>query len=91
MNVFKSCGIMFDMSRDGVMKVDALKKYIKVVSQMGIDTIYLYLEDTYELKDYPMFGYMRGRYSHEEYRLSVSFLVLCGRLCGSYPLYLVER
>lgn len=66
MNVFKSCGIMFDMSRDGVMKVDALKKYIKVVSQMGIDTIYLYLEDTYELKDYPMFGYMRGRYSHEE-------------------------
>ena len=75
MSVFKSCGVMLDMSRDGVMTVEALKEYITVISKMGFDTVYLYMEDIYELKDYPMFGYMRGRYTHEELKEIDSFCV----------------
>jgi len=33
---------------------------------MGHDTLMLYTEDTYEIPEYPYFGYMRGRYSQTE-------------------------
>jgi len=33
---------------------------------MGYSTVQLYTEDTYEIKEYPYFGYLRGRYSAEE-------------------------
>lgn len=66
MGVFKSCGVMLDMSRDGVMTVEALKRYIVQLRKMEFNTLYLYMEDTYELPGYPMFGAMRGRYSMEE-------------------------
>ena len=68
MSVFKKCGVMLDMSRDGVMKVSALKKFIDVLSKIGMNAVYIYLEDTYEIKGYPMFGYMRGRYTIDELR-----------------------
>ena len=35
---------------------------------MGYQEVYLYTEDTYDLPDYPFFGYMRGKYSPEEIR-----------------------
>ena len=35
---------------------------------MGLDTLMLYTEDTYEVPEYPYFGYMRGRYSQAEIR-----------------------
>jgi len=31
-----------------------------------LNTLMLYTEDTYEVKEYPYFGYMRGRYTEEE-------------------------
>ena len=33
---------------------------------MGYNQLYLYTEDTYEIKDEPYFGYMRGRYTENE-------------------------
>src|SRR5699024_6514128 len=35
---------------------------------MGFDSAMLYMEDTYEVKEEPYFGYMRGRYSEGELR-----------------------
>ncbi len=78
MSVFKSCGVMFDMSRCGVMSVSTLEKYIPLMSKMGIDTFYAYMEDTYELKDCPFFGYMRGRYSENELRAIDKICSDCG-------------
>lgn len=66
MSVFKNCGIMIDMSRDAVMTLPALKNYIDIIAKLGYDTLYLYMEDMYELMEYPMFGYMRGRYTQQE-------------------------
>ena len=59
---------MIDMSRDAVMNIQSLKKYITYLGKMGYNAVMLYTEDTYEVEGEPFFGYMRGRYSVEELR-----------------------
>lgn len=61
-------GIMFDCSRNGVLKVDTVKKLIRLAALMGYNMVLLYLEDTYTIENRPYFGYLRGRYSQEELR-----------------------
>lgn len=63
---FNMTGSMIDLSRNAVLKVDELKDYILMSARMGLNTILLYMEDTFEVKSYPYFGYMRGRYTQEE-------------------------
>ena len=59
-------GVMIDMSRNSVMSVEALKRYLPLLKKMGYNMAMLYTEDTYEVDGEPYFGYMRGRYSKEE-------------------------
>lgn len=61
-----SLGVMIDLSRNAVMKIDALKRFLEILKKMGYNTVFLYMEDTYEVIDEKYFGYMRGRYSIEE-------------------------
>ena len=63
-----SLGLMQDMSRNAVMSVPAVKRLLRQLALMGYDSMMLYTEDTYELPDYPYFGYMRGRYTLAEMR-----------------------
>ena len=63
---FNKFGVMVDCSRNAVMTVDQLKKFITVISKMGYNQVHLYMEDTYEVDGEPYFGYMRGRYSKAE-------------------------
>lgn len=65
---FKTCGCMIDVSRNGVMRTDAVKQYINCMAALGMNMLMLYTEDTYEIEEYPYFGYLRGRYSCEELR-----------------------
>ena len=62
----KRLGTMIDCSRNAVMNVESLKRWVDVTSDMGYNSLLLYIEDTYEVDDNPYFGYMRGRYSQEE-------------------------
>ena len=64
----KSLGIMLDCSRNAVMKPEKVKEFAKLIADMGYNMLQLYTEDTYEIKDEPFFGHMRGRYSQEEIR-----------------------
>ena len=66
MKGFKHFGVMLDVSRNGVMKKEMLFSFIDLIAKMGYDTLELYSEDIYKLKDRPYFGYMRGGYSIEE-------------------------
>ena len=66
MNGFKHFGVMLDVSRNGVMKKETLFSFIDLIAKMGYDTLELYSEDIYKLKDRPYFGYMRGGYSVED-------------------------
>lgn len=61
-------GIMLDCSRNAVMKPEKVKEFAKIIADMGYNMLQLYTEDTYEIKDEPFFGHMRGRYSQEEIR-----------------------
>ncbi len=66
MNYFEKLGVMLDCSRNAVMNVSDLKRYVTVLSKMGYNQFHLYTEDTYEVENEPFFGYHRGRYSIEE-------------------------
>ena len=57
---------MADMSRNGVYNIPAAKHMIRILALCGYDSIMLYTEDTYEIPEYPYFGYMRGRFTKEE-------------------------
>ncbi|MBQ3557758.1 MAG: family 20 glycosylhydrolase [Oscillospiraceae bacterium] len=63
---FKRFATGVDCSRNSVMTVDALKRWIDLISAMGYNTMTIYTEDTYELEGHPYFGYARGRYTKAE-------------------------
>ena len=60
--------LMADCSRNAVMSVEGVKRELRYLALMGFDSMMLYTEDTYEIKEYPYFGRMRGRYTHDELR-----------------------
>lgn len=75
---YERLGIMIDMSRNSVMNVDALKRYLLLLKKMGYNTAMLYTEDTYEVEKEPYFGYMRGKYSKEELKQIDAYAVSIG-------------
>lgn len=66
MKKLKTLGVMIDMSRNAVMSIDGLKRFLPILRKMGYNAVMLYTEDTFEVDNEPYFGYMRGRYSKEE-------------------------
>ena len=74
----KSLGIMIDLSRNAVMSLPALKNFLTVLRKFGYNTVFLYMEDTYEVEGEPYFGYMRGRYSVSEMKEIDSFCAELG-------------
>lgn len=63
---FASDGVMLDCSRNGVMKVETVERFLRKMAYMGLDRLLLYTEDTYTMDGYPYFGMGRGRYTKEE-------------------------
>lgn len=63
---FKTFGTMLDCSRNAVMTVESVKRWIDLTAKLGCNTLHLYMEDTYEVDGHPYFGHLRGRYSKAE-------------------------
>jgi hypothetical protein len=63
---FDTFGIMLDCSRNAVMKVEHLKRWLRRLSLLGYNMVMLYTEDTYRLSGEHFFGFLRGAYTHEE-------------------------
>lgn len=63
---FKHLGVMLDCTRNAVMTVPQLKRFMALLAKMGYNQFYIYMENTYEIPGEPYFGYLRGRYSQEE-------------------------
>ncbi len=61
-------GIMLDLSRNAVVKVETAKDLIRRCARMGLNTFMLYMENIYKIEEYPYFGYMRGAYAEDELR-----------------------
>ena len=65
-DAFTTLGVMIDVSRGRVLKVDYLKTRLMRIRKMGYNAFMLYTEDTFKLTDEPKWGYMRGGYTLEE-------------------------
>ena len=63
---FETVGLMFDCSRNAVLKPEAMKGFLRKMALQGLNFGMLYTEDTYEVPEQPFFGYKRGRYTYEE-------------------------
>ena len=63
---FEVRGLQLELSRNGVMRVSTVKKILEYMACCGLNSVVLYMEDVYQLKNYPYFGYMRGAYSEQE-------------------------
>ncbi len=63
---YETLGVMIDLSRNGVMTLPSIKQFLGTIAKMGYNTVFLYMEDTYEVEGEPYFGYMRSRYSIAE-------------------------
>jgi len=63
---FKTLGAVLDCSRNGALLPQRIKDIIISIAAMGLNVLMLYTEDLYHVEDEPYFGYMRGRYTHEE-------------------------
>jgi len=64
--IFDTLGPMLDVSRGRVMTVEGVCRFIDNIAALGMNMLMLYTEDTYEIKNRPQFGYLRGRYTAEE-------------------------
>ena len=63
---FTMLGIMLDCSRNAVMTVAHLRRWLRRLALLGYNMVMLYTEDTYKIDGEPFFGLLRGAYSREE-------------------------
>ncbi|MBP1586962.1 MAG: beta-N-acetylhexosaminidase [Clostridia bacterium] len=63
---FEKFGVMIDNSRNAVMNVRTVKKYVDILKKLDADFLMLYTEETYEVNNQPYFGHHRGRFSKAE-------------------------
>ena len=63
---FKELTYMLDCSRNAVYKKEPLKTLIRQLAVAGYSSFMLYTEDTFVVKDYPYFGYLRNSYTRED-------------------------
>lgn len=64
--IFGDITYMQDNSRNAVSTLSEAKALIRKMALMGYTSLMLYTEDTYEMPEYPYFGYLRGRFTKEE-------------------------
>lgn len=64
----ESVGVMLDVSRNGLFRVERIEEMFLQFALAGIDSVQLYMEDSYLLPGEPYFGYGRGAYSESELR-----------------------
>ncbi len=75
---FDTVGMMADVSRNAVLTVESVKKLARLSALEGLNAMMLYTEDTYEMKEYPYFGHLRGRYTGKELRELDDYCELLG-------------
>lgn len=63
---FQETGIMLDCSRNGTVDKPMLKEFIRFCAASGMNQLYLYMEDVYEVPGDPYFGAYRGKYTYED-------------------------
>lgn len=64
---FEKNGLFFDVSQgNAVTRPDRFQEVLSRMAIMGLNVLYIYMEDSYILHNEPYFGYMRGKYSYDD-------------------------
>lgn len=74
----KLFAVSADFSGPGKMTVPALKEFILNLSKFGYNAFLLSMADTYEVKEEPYFGYLKGKYTKSEIQELDSYCVSLG-------------
>lgn len=74
----KNFRVMIDNSRNAVMTLERMKEFIANSAMLGYTTVSPYIEDIYEIPEYPAFGYLRGAFKKAELKEMNDF----GKLLG---------
>ena len=69
---------MLDCSRNAAANPGKLRSLVRRLAKMGMNQLFLYMEDTYEVPGYPYFGTYRGKYTREELRDLDKYCALFG-------------
>lgn len=77
-NSFESFGSMLDLSRGAVFKVSYIKELIYKHALLGLNEMWLYIEDIYPIETEPTFGYFRGKYIDSDLKEIVSYAKIFG-------------
>lgn len=66
---FDNNGLMYDGSQaSSLLTVNTCKDFLLMLAAMGLNTFMLYTENTFELENEPYWGYMRPRYTKEDFK-----------------------
>ena len=63
MKRFESLSVLLETSSGITPKPETVNKFVKVISEMGYDRLYLGMADSYKIEGEPYFGYKRGGYT----------------------------
>lgn len=74
----KKLGIMRDCAKNAVLSAQGARTLTLCAAALGYNYIGLYVEDLIEVKDYPYFGALRGRYSNGQIKEIISYADLFG-------------
>ena len=66
MKKFETLSALIECSSGITPKTETLKNYIKILSSLGYDRVYIGMADAYKIKEEPYFGYKRGGYTVEQ-------------------------
>lgn len=75
---YDTLALMLDCSRNAIVTFETFRDMTKRLALMGYSMIQLYTEDTYEMKEYPYFGYMRPRLSGDDIKAMDKYTKLFG-------------
>lgn len=75
---FRELSFMLDCSRNAVAKTETLFELVRHLAVMGYDSLGLYMEDTFVVKNQPYFGFFRTPYTAEDIRAVDEYCALFG-------------
>lgn len=68
-DLFLNNGLMYDGSQaSSLLTVNSCKNLLLMLAAMGLNFFMLYTENTFDLEDEPYWGYMRPRYTKEDFK-----------------------
>ena len=75
---FRDLCYMYDCSRNAVPKTETVFELVRHLAVLGYDTLGLYMEDTFVIRNQPYFGYLRTPFTKEEIGAADEYCKLFG-------------